>query len=118
MRDYNRLAAWRKAHALVLDIDSACLRLPRERSALRSQMRRAAESIATNIVEGCNRASQKELANFLQIAIASSSELEYQLRLARDYGAMDPRACERLSTQTIEVRKMLIGLIKKVRAKL
>ena len=115
VRDFNRLEVWKKAHTLALEIDATCLQLPRERSAIRSQMRRAAESIPTNIVEGCNRASQKELASFLQIAIGSSSELEYQLRLARDYGAIDLRAWQRLTDQTIEVRKMLMGLIKKVR---
>jgi len=116
VRDFNSLEVWKKAHALALAVNTACARLPRDRAALRSQMRRSAESIPTNIVEGCNRSSQKELANFLQISIASSSELEYQLRLARDYGAMDQREWQRLTDQTIEVRKMLIGLIKKVRA--
>jgi four helix bundle protein len=59
--------------------------------------------------------SQRELARFLQISAASSSELEYQLRLAHDYGLLDTRASDRMSERTIEVRRMLIGLIRKVR---
>jgi len=116
MRDYNKLKVWAKAHALVLKVNGVASRMPREHGSLRLQMRRAAESVATNIVEGCARASQKEFANFLQISIASCSELEYHLRLAFDYGLLKKPAWEELTNDTIEVRRMLIGLIKKVRA--
>ena len=115
MRDYKTLLVWQKAHALVIAIDALAVRLPRERGSLKGQMRRAAESIPTNIVEGCSRASQRELRQFLQISAGSCGELEYQLQLARDYGALDLREWQRLTDQTVEVRKMLIGLIKKVR---
>lgn len=116
VRDYNKLLVWQKAHALALDINRSSAQLPRERAALASQMRRAAESIATNIVEGCGRLSQRDFARFLQIGIGSSTELEYQLRLAHDYDVMDTRVWERLSEQTIEVRRMLIGLIQRVKS--
>jgi four helix bundle protein len=100
---------------LAIEINTASIQFPKARAALASQMRRSAESIATNIVEGCGRMSQRELARFLQISAASSSELEYQLRLAHDYGLLDTRAWDRMSERTIEVRRMLIGLIRKVR---
>ncbi len=116
MRDYNKLLVWQKAHALTLEIYQLCLKLPREHAALRSQMRRAAESISTNIVEGCSRRSQKDFGNFLQISIGSSAELEYQLRLAHDYNAVTDATWNKLHTQTVEVRRMLIGLAKKVRS--
>jgi four helix bundle protein len=116
MRDYKGLKVWQKAHALTLAINETCLRMPRERAALRSQMRRAAESISTNIVEGCSRRTQKELAAFLQISVGSSGELEYQLQLAHDYGVLTTLVWRKLHDQTIEVRRMLFGLMKKVRA--
>lgn len=115
MRDYNKLQVWQKAHALALAINQGSSTLPRERATLAAQMRRSAESIPTNIVEGCGRLSQLDFARFLQISIGSCTELEYQLRLAHDYGALDTRAWERFSEQTIEVRRMLIGLIQKVK---
>jgi four helix bundle protein len=115
MRDYNKLLVWQRAHPLALQVNTASVQLPRERTALAAQMRRSAESIATNIVEGSARQSQAEFARFLQISIASCSELEYQLKLAHDYGAMDLAVWERLTKETIEVRRMLIGLIRKVK---
>jgi four helix bundle protein len=116
MRDYKSLIVWQKSHALTLAVDAVCVRMPRERGTLRSQMRRAAESVTTNIVEGCSRRTQKELAAFLQISVGSSGELEYQLQLAHDYGTLPTAAWNELRDQTIEVRRMLCGLIKRVRA--
>ena len=116
MRDYKSLIVWQKAHALTLAINDACVKMPRERGALRSQMRRAAESVSTNIVEGCSRRTQKELAAFLQISVGSIGELEYQLQLAHDYGVLTTPVWRGLHDQTIEVRRMLFGLMKKVRA--
>ena len=115
MRDHKSLLVWQKAHALTLAIHEASLKMPREYGSLRSQMRRAAESISTNIVEGCSRRSQKELANFLQISIGSCGELEYQLQLAHDYKVMSTGNWRPLHDQTIEVRRILIALAKKVR---
>ena len=114
-RDYNKLHVWQKAHALAIEVNRASVKFPREHVSLASQMRRSAESIATNIVEGCGRFSQRDFARFLQISIGSTTELEYQLRLARDYEILDSALCERLTGQTIEVRRMLIGLIQKVK---
>ena len=115
MRDFKTLRVWQKAHALTLAIDETCARIPRERGALRSQLRRSAESISTNIVEGCSRRSQKELASFLDISVGSNGELEYQLRLAHDYGVLDTETWRKLHDMTVEVRRMLLGLIKRVR---
>jgi len=51
---------------------------------LTSQIRRSASSIPMNIAEGCGRDSQAEMTHFFQIAMGSSSELEYQIILAHD----------------------------------
>src|SRR5690242_10279791 len=47
------------------------------------QMRRAAVSIGSNITEGCGRSSEKQFLSFLQIAMGSACELEFQCRLAQ-----------------------------------
>jgi four helix bundle protein len=78
-------------------------------------MVRAAESIPSNIAEGCGATTRKEFARFLEISIKSCYELEYQLLLARDNGALSRNHWEQLTDQTVEVRRMLCGLRAKVR---
>ncbi len=115
MQDYRRLRVWRKAHVLTLSIRRTANGFPRAGySSLRGQIIRAAESIPCNIVEGCGASSQKELARFLEISIKSTLELEYQLRLAKDYEIVQHRSWQALTNATIEVRRMLYGLRSKV----
>jgi four helix bundle protein len=85
-------------------------------TALKSQMVRAAMSIAANIVEGRAQLSEKEFARFLGYAIASSRELEYHLIAAHAIGALSDDEHDRLVAQTIDVRRMLYGLANKLKA--
>jgi four helix bundle protein len=77
-------------------------------------MTNAAEPIAFNIVEGCGSTSSKEFARFLEISIKSTTELEYQLQLATDAGLLPSCVCGPLSAETVEIRRMLCGLRRKV----
>jgi len=69
-----------------------------------------------NIAEGCCRKGNIEMGRFLQIAIGSASELEYQLLLARDLDYLQSPEYEKLSAQAVEVKKMLSSLMQKVKA--
>ncbi len=77
-------------------------------------MLRAAMSIPTNIVEGTGQTSGREFGRFLSIALKSTSELEYHLIIARDIGAITTNDFSSLSSQAIDVRKMLHGLRNRV----
>jgi four helix bundle protein len=79
-------------------------------------MRRASSSIGMNIAEGCCRKGSEEMARFLQIAMGSASELEYQLLLAHDLDYLRNPEYERLATQAVEVKRMLSSLMQKVKA--
>ena len=79
---------------------------------LRSQMNRAAQSIPTNIVEGRRQKTDKQFARFLWIALNSATELEYHLMAARDIGAISREDSDALSRETVEVRRMLYGLLR------
>jgi four helix bundle protein len=115
MQDYHKLDVWRRAHENVLNVRRATERFPRTGySSLKDQMIRAGESIPFNIVEGCSAKSQKDFARFLDISIKSTSELQYQLALALDYTVMAEAECEKLSKETVGIRKMLCGLRKRV----
>lgn len=117
MKDFRELKVWEKAHDLTLNIYRATECLPKEELyGLTSQLRRASASIPANIAEGCGRSGDTELARFLQIAIGSASELEYHLLLARDLNLLPEPDHDRLAAHTVEVKRMLASLIKKLKA--
>ncbi len=117
MRDFRTLEVWRRAHPLVLSVYRVTGGFPREELfGLTSQMRRAASSIPTNIAEGCGRGSQLDVARFLQIALGSATELEYQLLLARDLRYLDESGHNQLDAELVAVKRMLTALLQKVKA--
>jgi four helix bundle protein len=115
MQEFKRLFVWRKAHALSLAVHLAVGTFPRVGfGQLRSQLTRAADSIAANIVEGCGSTSQREFARFLAIAIKSASESEYHLLAAYHRGALTAPDHRKLADETTRVRRMLFALRRKV----
>ncbi|HUQ21147.1 MAG TPA: four helix bundle protein [Gemmatimonadaceae bacterium] len=115
MQDFRKLEVWHQAHAHTLAVRKATNGFPRSGySSLKLQLTRAAESIPYNIVEGCGASTRKEFARFLDISIKSSSETEYQLQLAYDYGVIKEKHWKELSDETIIIRKRLYRLKKKI----
>ena len=115
MQPFRRLLVWRRAHVHALNVRRATRTFPKHGySRLKNQIIGAAESIPFNIVEGCGCDGNKEFARFLGISIKSSMELEGELQMARDCGVMEVDRWRELSEETIEIRRMLWGLRKKV----
>ncbi len=113
MTDFKRLKVWQKAHVMAMDVHRVAGQIRAAKHAsLRSQMIRAASSVPTNIVEGCNQQSTREYSRFLRIALNSTTELEYHLLTARDLRAIRASDSLTLISQVIEVRKMLYGLLR------
>ena len=113
MSDFKKLVVWRKAHALALNVDRVAANIRGSRySSLKSQMTRAAMSIPTNIVEGTGQRTRADYSRFVRFSLNSSSELEYHLMVARDTRAITPGEFNALTSQTIEIRKMLHGLLR------
>ena len=109
MRDFHKLMIWQRSHSLTLEIYKISKTFPKsEIFGLTSQIRRAVSSIPTNIAEGCGRNSNKEFAHFLQIAIGSATEVEYQLLLAHDINYINDDDYQILTDETVAVRKMII----------
>ena len=109
MRDFHKLMIWQRSHRLTLEIYKISKTFPKsEIFGLTSQIRRAVSSIPTNIAEGCGRNSKKEFAHFLQIAIGSATEVEYQLLLAHDINYINDDDYQILTDETVAVRKMII----------
>ena len=117
MKDFRELKVWQRAHRLALDVYQATKGFPRDEVySLTSQIRRASVSIPSNIAEGCGRDGDPELARFLQIAMGSASEVEYQLLLSRDLGLLSHTDYDRLNKNVCEVKRMLASFIQTLRA--
>lgn len=117
MRDFRKLKVWEKAHVLALDVYRNTQNFPRsEMFGLQAQMRRASVSVAANIAEGSGRSGRRELFQFLNMALGSASELDYHLLLARDLGLIGTDPHQLMVQRVIEVKRMLTGLIRRVRA--
>jgi hypothetical protein len=67
-----------------------------------------------NIVEGREQKTDAGFARFLRIALGSASELEYHLTAAHDIQAISTNEYQSLSSQVVEVRRMLHGLIRRL----
>ncbi|GAA5483558.1 four helix bundle protein [Haloferula sargassicola] len=110
---FEDLTAWQKAHEFVLGVYRVTRELPKEEMfCLTSQVRRAAISTPSNIVEGFSRWSNADKARHYNIAEASLEEARYQLLLAQDLGYADTAA---LRESALEAKRVLIGLSQSVR---
>jgi four helix bundle protein len=112
MSDFRKLKVWRKAFSLCLTTHKLA-RGARgaEYISLRSQLIRAAMSIPSNIAEGREEKTDRGFANFLRHALRSATELENHYLIARGMGAIPRGGCDSAIDQTVEVKKMLHGLI-------
>lgn len=82
---------------------------------LRDQIRRASVSIMANIAEGQGRHTNKEFANFINIAHGSIAECQSHLYVALDLGYLDKAAFEELYEAFEEIGRMTMGLMKHLR---
>ena len=116
MRDHTKLRAFELADEVALLVYRITARFPRgEQYGLTSQIRRAAVSVPSNIVEGCARESQADYLRFLNIAFGSLRELHYQLNLSNRLGFLDNQNLSLVEPQILETEKVLNGLIKALR---
>jgi four helix bundle protein len=117
MKDFRQLKVWEKSHQLALAVYKATKEFPKEELyGLTSQIRRASMSIPTNIAEGCGRNTDAEFARFLQIAMGSASETEYQLLLTHDLGFINKEQYDKLNLDVTEIKRMIASLLKTLRA--
>src|SRR5690606_25259499 len=85
MRDFKKYDIWQLSHELTLEIYKITSLFPKEETyGLINLIRRVSASIQTNISEGCGRSSDAEFNQFLNIALGSALETEYQLILSKD----------------------------------
>ena len=119
MRDHRKLRAFELADELAILIYRATKPFPKDEIyGLTAQMRRAAVSVPSNIVEGCARETESEYLRFLEIAFGSLRELHYQFSLSCRLGyasELDMPVCERKLDELGKVLGALIRSLRKAR---
>jgi four helix bundle protein len=110
---HHSLVAWQRADDLFLYVHKLADECfpTHERFVLTSQTRRAALSVALNIVEGCARYHAAERLQFLRTSWASLAELGYCLHVAKRLGYLSPQRYNDAELALRHVAAPLKGLI-------
>jgi four helix bundle protein len=114
------MEVYKHSMLLVKDVYVLTKSFPKEEIyGLVSQMKRAAVSIPSNIAEGCGRRTDKELHNFLNIALGSLIELETQLEIAimLEY-VQDQTQVKHVTSEITKTKQLLLGFMRTVQKRL
>lgn len=113
--DHRTLSAFKLADEFASRVYEGTRNFPKdERYGMRSQIRRAAVSAPTNIVEGCARDSDREHARYFEMAFGSTREAIYLIELAGRLGFIDGHLAEELALFGGRVAAALAALRKSV----
>lgn len=109
---FENLKVWQLSLELADDVDMLASAFPKhEIYSLSSQIRRAANSVSLNIVEGSTGLSNAEFKRFLTIANRSALEVVGCLFLAKRRNYLDERLFSELYSKIETLVKMIQGLI-------
>ena len=114
MRDYNKLRAFQLADDLAMYRHNATFP-DAERFGLTTQLRRAAVSAPSHIIEGCARSTLSDYLRFLDISYGSSCEVQFQLSQSRRLGFANDADFRRTHDLAVETSKVIGGLIRPLR---
>lgn len=114
-RNHEKLRVFQVADALAICVYRHTRAFPlEERFGLQSQLRRAAVSAATNIVEGAARRSRSDYARFIDIALGSATEADYLIDLGHRLQLLSREAyeeCRECSDELLpSLQKLLMSI--------
>ena len=107
---FEDIIAWQKAKTINIFIYNNFSN--RRDFCFKDQIQRASISIMNNIAEGYERMTNKEFRNFLFIAKGSCAELRSMLYIVLELKYISKENFDRIYSLSLEVSKMLFGLIK------
>ena len=112
-KGYKKLIVWRKADELAYQIYLETKKFPKDEVyGITSQLRRAAFSVPTNIVEGSGRQGKNEMRQFASIALGSLAETEYLLDFCFRLKYLDSENFNKLEALRSEVGGLLWNFYK------
>jgi len=112
IKSFEDLPVWKDARKFTNKIYNLTNKFPKEELyGLTSQIRRATVSIMSNIAEGFDRRSDKELSNFLSMARGSSSEVQNDLYIAIDLEYISQDEFNQLYQEAKKIAKQINGLM-------
>lgn len=115
-RRFEDIQAWKKAREVTGQIYALTQSGEFSKDyGLRDQIRRASVSIMANIAEGFGRNSDKEFANFLNIAIGSALEAQSHLYVALDQHYLEQKTFDDVYGLLAEISRMCKTLAQHLR---
>jgi four helix bundle protein len=115
MRNFREYEIWHKGVDLTVDIYKLTQLLPKEEEyGLKTQLKRAAVSIPSNIAEGCSRASEKDFKRFLEYSLGSSFEAETDIVVAQRLSMVSESQHEPLLDELHILQRRISTLINKL----
>jgi len=107
---FEDIVSWQKSRILVIYVYK--LFEKHKDFGFKNQIERASVSVMNNIAEGFERKSNNEFKYFLFVAKGSVAEVRSMLYLAKDLNKMSNEDFNKLYNLTLEISKLLSGLIK------
>lgn len=111
--NFKNLSIWNKSIELAVDVYEETENFPKsEEFGLKSQLRRCAVSVPSNIAEGSSRSSNKDFNRFLEISQGSLYEMQTQVIISAKRKFIKEESSEMLENQITELQKMVSGFQK------
>ncbi|KMQ72507.1 four helix bundle protein [Chryseobacterium koreense] len=111
--NFKNLNIWKRSIDLAVDIYETTENFPKsEEFGLKSQLRRCAVSVPSNIAEGSSRSSNKDFNRFLEIGQGSLYEMQTQVIISARRNFIEINDYEIIENQIIELQKMVTGFQK------
>lgn len=115
-RPHKKLTLWTESIELAVFIYELTDKFPKEEEfGLKSQLRRAAVSIPSNISEGLTRRTNANKIHFLNISNGSLSEIDTQLEISLRLKFINQKDFEAIESKIITTQKLLSGLIRSLK---
>ena len=115
MLRFEELVVWKKSAALSVEIYRKFDQITD--FGFKNQITRSGLFISSNIAEGYERLSQKELSNFLNYAKGSAGELRSQIYIGMRIGYIDADTGKEWLEKAEEISKILQKLLKTFKGK-